>query len=527
MEAGSGIRLSVVLMLSVVAIVAAQTPKDESADATAFSAIVEHEVSQLNQGITLAKWMDAESNPDDWRRTSEKEITPTDGPRQECLSYMKRERLPSGAEMGRAVYFYPPPPPSPATFPTLSGQELIKTCVLAVIRVEADAPALVRARTLDQAVQQRLTKQYGESVGMKNVAFWGPLRNSYEDAARWIPNAEIVSGYDVQGLLLPDDPPLVSAPFVFVHARLPLVQELRMHAATAHRDRSREAAEFRRAIAASGVDAALSQRIEKLYEVDVALSDRLHEKAEETYRNDPSAPPVRAEGSDWREPLLPVLQDWFRALKTSDTAHRAAGLFAADRLLTAFGSIRPWSHFGGEKSSTPQEAKLRSALEGLGAVFATGFEDDSYHYTGNWLDQAKGLNPDSEGGRLATITWMSSGDACGAAGGSDAFRKVISEGETLLAKKIDAATAAEVHFMVGDAYSDIVAIVGGESGPNGEYDPSQYEGEGEADRAKALEHYRAGLAIDNTSENAKDAWRQAWHLAAGLLPNQRYVCFGD
>jgi hypothetical protein len=122
---------------------------------------------------------------------------------------------------------------------------------------------------------------------------------------------------------------------------------------------------------------------------------------------------------------------------------------------------------------------------------------------------------------------MSSGNTCGAAAGSEAFRVVISEGEALLTKKIDAPTAAQVHFMVGDAYSDIVAIAAGESGGNGEYDPSQYEAEAETDRAKALQHYRAGLAVDNSSDSAKDAWRQAWHLAAGLLPNERYVCFGD
>jgi len=81
--------------------------------------------------------------------------------------------------------------------------------------------------------------------------------------------------------------------------------------------------------------------------------------------------------------------------------------------------------------------------------------------------------------------------------------------------------------MVGDAYSDMVAIAAGESGGNGEYDASKYEAEAESDRTKALAHYRAGLAIDNTSPSAKDAWSQAWYLSAGLLPRERYVCFGD
>jgi hypothetical protein len=106
------------------------------------------------------------------------------------------------------------------------------------------------------------------------------------------------------------------------------------------------------------------------------------------------------------------------------------------------------------------------------------------------------------------------------------FRSVIREGESLLTKKLDAPTTAQLHFMVGDAYSDIVALAGGLTGPNGgEY--RVLASEGVVARGKALQHYRAGLAVDSTSENAKDAWRQAWQLSAGLLPGERYVCFGD
>ena len=162
--------------------------------------------------------------------------------------------------------------------------------------------------------------------------------------------------------------------------------------------------------------------------------------------------------------------------------------------------------------------------EGLGAVFAMSPDEDSYYYTGNWIREARKVAPDSEGGRLALLEWMSTGEC--EQGGEEAFRKIISEGEVLLTKKIDAATAAQVHFMVGDAYSDIVAIAGGESGGNGDY-AGDSEKEADSAHAKALEHYRAGLAIDNTSENAGQAWSQAWHLAAGLLPSERYVCFGD
>ena len=79
--------------------------------------------------------------------------------------------------------------------------------------------------------------------------------------------------------------------------------------------------------------------------------------------------------------------------------------------------------------------------------------------------------------------------------------------------------------MVGDAYSDIYAIANGID-QNGSYTNIGID-EAEPARVKGLEHYRAGLAVDNTSEDAKDAWRQAWHLSVGRLPHVRYACFGD
>ena len=192
---------------------------------------------------------------------------------------------------------------------------------------------------------------------------------------------------------------------------------------------------FHRAVAAAGVDATISQRMENLYEVDTSLAERLQAKAEEICKTRcvPEAMP-KPTGSDWREPLVPLLQDWFKALKAVDAGHRAAGLLAANSLLTAFGSIRPGDHFGTVQSSTAEQSKLRSALQELGATFEPGYADGFYGYSGNWLDQAKDLDLDSEGGRLALVTWMSSGAHCDQAG-SEPFRKVITEGEGSASQK--------------------------------------------------------------------------------------------
>jgi hypothetical protein len=450
---------------------------------TVFASIVAGEVSQLQEGITLAKWMEARGKPEAWGKTPDKKLETTDP--EECLSYMKVDTLPSGTTIVRVLHFYPPPVPSPAIFPTLSGQGLIDTCLAATVDVQAEATTPEGDHALDQAARQQLSKQYGESLGIKDVRFWE--RNLDRGADRWIDpkSKEIIAGYDSQGL------------DVFVHVRLPLTQEVHLNAIDPQRDLSTEPVRFHQAVAAAGLDPGLSERMENLYALDTSLADSLEKQVAELCKT--RCPPEEIptpKGDDWRTPLLPLLQDWFKALQTAQAAQRAAGLFAADRLLVAFAGIRPRRHFGGEKSGTGAEDKLRTGLEELGAVFAMSSDDDSYYYTGNWMQEGRKVSPDSEAGRLALLEWMNSGD-CDQPG-SEAFRKIISEGEALLTKKVDAPTAAQGHFMVGDAYSDIVALAGGETGGNGDY-TGDYQQETNSAHAKALTHYRAGLAIDNTS----------------------------
>jgi hypothetical protein len=501
----------------------AQTPTAESSDATAFASIAERQVSQLQEGITLAKWMDARGRSERWETVKPEMMA--GGPDEECLSLRHTEALPSGATVVRALYFYPPPVPSPFVFSTLRGSALLATCTLAIVRVEVEASTPEFGRVIVEAVSTRFTRIYGESVGAKGVHLrrpdaWG------RDVSRWVPHAEIVSNYDAKpGLDIHAPGQLLQGPVVRVFAQLPNIADLGNRSPLGSRTRPLRESEFHRAVAVAGVDPKLSQRMEKLYEVDTKLSERLQAEAEEICKTRcvQEAMPKPA-GSDWREPLVPLLQDWFKALKTADAGRRAAGLLVADSLLMAFGSVRPWDQFGTAQSNTEEQAKLRSALQELGATFELGYAEDFDHYSRNWLDQAKDLDLNSEGGRLALLTWMSDGTGCERSG-SDDFRKVISKGEALLTKKIDAPIAAQVHFMVGDAYSDMVAIAGGED-PNGAYVSVDF-GDDAVSRAKALQHYRAGLALDNTSENAKDAWRQAWHLAAGLVPGTRYACFGD
>ena len=490
-------------------------------DETGFASIAESEVSQLQEGVTLDKWMDTRGKSERWEATKPEMLVA--GPDEECLSLRRRDALPSGATMIRALYFHPPKVPSPIVFPTLSGSALFGTCTLAVVRVEVEASSPEFGRAMTQAISQQLTKVYGESISKKELQRAGL---SGENVSRWVPHSEITSDYDAKPGLNPDAPgQLLQGPVVRVSAELPNIAALGNRSPAVRQTRPLKETVFRRVVEAAGVDAALSQRMENLYQVDTSLAGRLQAEAEEICKTRcvPEAMP-KPTGNDWRQPLVPLLQDWFKALKTADAGHRAAGLLAADSLLATFGSIRPGDHFGAVQSSTAEQSKLRLALQEFGATFEPGYADGLYGYSGNWLDQAKDLDLDSEAGRLALLTWMSNGTGCQRAGSGN-FREVISKGEALLTKKNEAPTAAQVHFMVGDAYSDMVAIAGGVD-PNGAYASEDLGNEADS-RAKALQHYRAGLGLDNMSDDAKDAWRQAWHLAAGLVPGTRYACFGD
>jgi hypothetical protein len=487
-----------------------------NSDASAFALAAESEVAQLHDGITLTRWLRERGEREGWRKIPEEPVTSTSTPGPECLSYWRTAKLPSGAETTLAVYFYPPPAPSPAVFPTLSAQELINGCVLTVVRLEAAAvtsdfvPALERdaraqefGNALDQAVRQRFTKLYGESIGRKDDAVWGRGSILLRNAARWIHGGEIISGYDPQGSPFGQ---LVSAPAVFVHAQLQMSGQAKHDHSETYGARSIPKSQFHRAVALAKADAALSRRFEDLYD-QVSRSGSSEEEAK------------RPENAKWRESLLPLLREWLAALKTAPPAQRAAGLLASDRLVEAaqnvVGGVPGW----------PEKPEKTSELQKLGAVFEMNGIAGYYFYAGNWEKEARELDPDGPAGKMAVIGWMDRGSCDIAGWGSDLFNKVISDGEGLLAKGLDAPTTAQVHSMVGDAYSDIFSIAKGYD-PNGDY-PNIQERDAAPAHAKALEHYRAGLAIDNSSEDAKHAWSQAWHLSAGLLPTMRYVCFGD
>lgn len=475
-------------------------------DKEAFASRAEADVSQLREGVTLAQWMDLNGKSEGWE-------TSTDEAFFDCRTLTKTETLPSGRQITRIVYFYPPQAPTPAIFPALAGQELInKTCLLAMVRVRTPAPADQDGHALAQATQKELAKQYGASGDVKETAYRGS--GIWQDGGRWVTTSEIVSAYaPTDSRYDPADPDRGT---VFVFARLPVVYEIEQNACCrmkAYRYRSIENAQFHQAIAMVGVDPSLTERVTHLYE---ALF-------EASASSDESKQP---ESTKLRDSVVPMLGEWLNTVKGLPPARRAAGLFIADRLFHAAIDVSILVT-GWRELWDKDQTELRLVLQRMGAEFAFDELGKSYNYTGNWLNEARELDSNGAIGQMAVLSALARGGApnLGKATDQDIFHTVVTDGEWLLSKNPDPATAAQIHFIMGDAYSDIVALAGGAEPDYG--DPKDYQPEADSAHTKALENYRAGLAVDGTSENAKDAWLQAWHLCAGLLPTTRYVYIND
>jgi hypothetical protein len=462
-------------------------------DAPNFAVAADRAISELHEGITVSAWTA--------HHPGATKIDPASiGIGGECVILAETATLADGTQVARLVSFNPPHAPSPTVLPSLQGESLInETCTMSMVQVEVKVSDEAAGRAAQRTVNQQFDSTYGPSDDQVGVWHSGPI--------------EIINAYDSGHRLAFDTGKPKFGPAAYVWAYLPFWKQPMFPDSQNTDDPASDSVQFRRALAIAGGDAAISDRMEKLYDLDLTVSQLQAKRFSEACAHDCTQADLdkipNPAGDDWRKPLVPTLRDWLNAVKPLGPNRQAAGLIAADRLLTAFGSITEsglQGQFGRPDSSSPDQAELRGELEDLGAVIGPNETDGRLSYTGNWLEQARHLSPDTEAGKLASFVWMTAAQC-------QEPETVISVGEDLIAKSIDAKTAAQVHFMVGDAFSDIIMRTRGASGNRGK---------AEAARSKALQHYAAGLADDGTSRQAKDAWLQAWHLSAGLLPHARY-----
>ena len=106
------------------------------------------------------------------------------------------------------------------------------------------------------------------------------------------------------------------------------------------------------------------------------------------------------------------------------------------------------------------------------------------------------------------------------------FQRVIDTVEPMLPRTSAPVIRARLLLLLGDAYSDLVGLAAGMG--EGYVDAASYASGAAAARKRAAALYREALELDRGAPRARDRWRQAWRLLAGLPPSTtHFFCVND
>ena len=441
------------------------------------------ELWQLRPGITLGDWKGA--HPDETITGTDTSAVSTQ--LGEWCAAAQRTTPLGNRILTRSAFFYTPSPDSSLALRDSTGVDLVKDCRLGLIWVRAEVADSSTAARVSDSLLSQLTQAYGPAV-TQPIHFYG--------SAMWTRAARYRKG-DVTAVLglRAGGPGRTAPPAIITFAFLPW-SGLSLDGEGAGRYAPRDTVALDSAATIAHLDSALYAPLRALASASFA-----------------DTAPVS------RDPrgLIAPLQRWLQASAGLPLPRRAAALYVADRVLD-----HAMCGFG---ICDPAQVAPRASLEGMGARFV---RSDGYVSLHAWMDQARVIDRDSPLGQRIFLFQMASGfDPSGTcAAGSEGFRRVIQNGEHYLERVPASPIAAEVHFEVGEAYRDIVALARGAAGDYA--DSSRYGAEaGEAAR-KALEHYRAAMRAGAGSPAAQAAWRRAWWLKAGLAPRDvRFYCIND
>ena len=221
------------------------------------------------------------------------------------------------------------------------------------------------------------------------------------------------------------------------------------------------------------------------------------------------------------------LQPWVATIQTLEPAKRAASLLIADRIVVMEeedSNLEPPDSEKPPAESNPSENRPKSEaqlqLERIGAQFFYDSTSERNLYGLNWLRHAYELDPNGRAGELAFLLLMKRGfnTSPGCENGDELFRQVLRRGTEYRRQRRRTDVEARVHFMMGDAYRDIVALAAGQHGDT-YADPATYKPEEANARTKAIAEYRAGLVLDDKSEVSIIAKERLRGLQAGEAPH--------
>jgi hypothetical protein len=395
----------------------------------------------------------------------------------------------------RTVYFYAPPPPPSLAVPDTGALDLARQCVIGLMWVDVEVADSLAAAALADSVHRQLDTLYGTEVP-RPVQFFG---SAFWSRTAWFnrdSTAAVTALRESAPGARPGRGPKVVTAFAYLpNSGVSIGGEPGPREAWVPED-------------TFPLDSAL-----RLAQLDTALSSPLLAALTDEQS---TAPRSAASGDS----LVGRLARWLRASAPLVPLRRAAALYVADQVLDRA--------MCGHRLCERQSEIALAPLKALGAQFSWGELGGTLIYHHTWLTQARALARDTPLGERILIAQLLSGfDFSGTcAGGAEGFRRVIENGERYLTRLPESPIAPDVHFLVGDAYRDVLALAHGAGGEYG--DSSRYVAEAPDAARKAMSHYVAAMQAGAADPAARAAWSRAWWLRAGLVPRDvRFFCVYD
>lgn len=199
---------------------------------------------------------------------------------------------------------------------------------------------------------------------------------------------------------------------------------------------------------------------------------------------------------------------------------RAALLLASDLAIT---------RYAGWLSDQPADAKDQrtyALLAAAGIPYEDSHLGSEYVYTRKWFYDAYSADSAGPIGRMLIVPLLAQGwnasASCMHTGGSFGASAAIEHGEAALA---GGATDPLIHFLLGEAYMDDVAL---SQGALEDYaDAKDFREAAKTSRPKAIAHFLAALRGLRDKELQRRAWIYAMRLMVGARTTTTFTCIYD
>jgi hypothetical protein len=414
-----------------------------------------------------------------------------------------------GRYIRRTAYFYPPLPASPlaelATLP--AGKVVREECRLGAIHVlvQPNGPMFLAADSLRRLLRSHLGEPVDSAKGAAAYRGWG--------APRWRRDSAtvVVAYYDS----MRDN----AEKGVYAMAHLP-------RAGWGDTEADRKTwpnSDTNQWLLDPDTSLAIEVYRRALQIVDLPVERR---GVEEFLHRAGSPAELNSTRTRDNPGAVALLRRWRSVTDSLSQTRRAAALLVADHVIRrTMYSVEP-------PAAGITMPAMVAALSEVGAEYVDDHLAGSWLYDGNWLREARALDPRGPVGDLVLLLQLESGFAqprCG--GGVDTYMRVIAEGVPLLGRVTDAEDRFRVTLALGQAYRDAVALAAGAAD---EYSPDSIGVDLSVARERAVHYYRLAITqhrdgLGRTQEiNVRNAWSEAWRLQAGLAPaGLRYFCIYD